>query len=227
MAIATDDANGASIDFNNAAALRNDPITVMGWIRWRADTGNTTLSIWNGSTDRAYRMSAATGPTNMRSRISTDGSNQLSVSSSTAITIGAWNHMALMYDGTDLEFWLNGVEDATGVQSGGLFASTGRFAIGGQHGGGNTCDADHADVRVYSRLLTPAEMQTIYAAQGHDGIVDGLELRAPLNEGALTALVSATNPTDIGPAKIGYFGSFGTPVPSYVQDGGLSYRKRV
>lgn len=227
MAIASDDVNGASLDFNNAAGLVADPITVMGWIRWRADTGNTTLSVWDGSTNRCYRLSAATGPTNMRSRISTDGANQLSTSSSTAITIGAWNHMALMYDGTDLEFWLNGVQDATNVQAGGLFASTGRFAIGGQQGGGNTCDADHADVRVYSRLLSPAEMQTIYAAKGHDGIVNSLELRAPLNEASLGTLVSATNPVDIGPSKIGYFGQFGTPVPSYVQDGGLSFRKRV
>ncbi len=227
MGMASDDVNGASIDFVNALALVTDPITVMHWIRWRADTGNTTLSVWDGAANRCHRMSAATGPTNMRSRISTTGADQNSTSSGTAITIGAWNHMALMYDGTDLDFWLNGVLDATAVQAGGLFASTGRFAIGGQHGGGNTCDADHADVRIYNRILTPAEMQTIVAAQGHDGIVNGLELRAQLNEGPLGTLVSAINPIDVGPAKIAYFGEFGAPVPSYVQDGGLSFRKRV
>lgn len=225
MGISSDDANGAAVDFANAAGLVADPITVMGWIRWRADTGNTTLSVWDGASNRCHRMSAATGPTNMRARISTTGADQNSVSSSTAITIGVWNHMALMYDGTDLDFWLNGVLDATAVQAGGLFASTGRFAIGGQQGGGNTCDADHADVRIYSRIMSPEEMQTIVAAQGHDGIVNGLELRAQLNEGAVGTLVSASNPADVGPEQVAYFGQFGTPVPAYIEDGGLSFRK--
>lgn len=227
MGIASDDANGASVDFANAAALVADPITVMGWLKWRVDSGNTTLSIWDGAANRCHRMSASTGPTEMRARISNTGADQNSTSSSTALSLAVWYHMALMYDGTDLEFWLDGVLDATSVQAGSLFASTGRFAIGGQHGGGNTCDADHADVRVYNRIMSPEEMQTIFAARGHDGIVNGLELRAPLNEGALGVLVSAVNPIDIGPAKVGYFGEFGAPVPSYVQDGGLSHRKRV
>lgn len=225
MGIASDDANGASVDFANAAGLVADPITVMGWLKWRVDSGNTTLSVWDGASNRCHRMSAATGPTEMRSRISTDGSNQLSTSSSTALTLNQWYHMALMYDGTDLEFWLDGVEDATSVNAGGLFASTGRFAIGGQQGGANTCDADHADVRVYSRLMSPEEMQTIFAARGHDGIVNGLEFRAQLNEGGIGTLVSAINPADIGPIQVAYFGQFGTPVPAYVEDPGLSFRK--
>lgn len=227
MGIASDDVNGASVDFANAAGLVTDPIAVMGWIRWRADTGNTTLSVWNGAANRCHRMSAATGPTNMRSRVSLTGADQNSASSGTAITIGAWNHMALMYDGTDLDFWLNGVLDASAAHVGSLFASTGLFAIGGQHGGGNTCDADHADVRVYSRILSPEEMQTIVAAQGHDGIVNGLELRTQLNEGALGILTSAVNPVDIGPAKIAFSAANGAPVPAYVEDGGLSFRRRV
>ncbi len=227
MGIASDDVNGASVDFANAAGLITDPITVMGWIKWRADTGNTTLSVWNGAANRCHRMSAATGPTNMRSRISTTGADQNSVSSATAITIGVWNHMALMYDAVDLDFWLNGILDVTGAQAGSLFASTGLFAIGGQHGGGNTCDADHADVRVYSRILSPEEMQTIVAAQGHDGIVNGLELRTQLNEGALGILTSAINPVDIGPAKIAFSAANGAPVPAYVEDGGLSFRRRA
>ncbi len=101
------------------------------------------------------------------------------------------------------------------------------MSIGGQAGGGNTSDTEHADVRIYSRILSPAEMETIVAARGHDGIVEGLEFRALCNEGAISALVSAVNPADIGPAKIGFAGGFGTPVPNYVDDGGYSFRRRV
>ncbi|NIQ74033.1 MAG: LamG domain-containing protein, partial [Gammaproteobacteria bacterium] len=132
MAIRCNDANGSSADFNNAASLRTDPITAMHWVNNYADTGRTFLSVWDGSTNRAWRTSAATGPTNMRTRLSTDGANQLSTSSSTTIANdGTWYHMAFMYDGTDNEFWLNGVLDATSVDAGGLFASTADLSIGG------------------------------------------------------------------------------------------------
>jgi len=134
--------------------------------------------------------------------------------------------MALMYDGTNLDFWLNGVEDATGVQAG-IFASTARLAIGGQQGGGNSSDTEHSDIRIYSRALPADEMETIVAARGHDGITDGLVFRCLGDEGALAALVSAVNPKDIGPLAIAFDAGYGSPVPSYVVNGGLSFRRRV
>lgn len=134
--------------------------------------------------------------------------------------------MALMYDGTDLEFWLNGVLDATGAQAG-IFASAQDLAIGGQAGGGNSSDTEHADIRIYSRIMTPEEMQTIVAARGHDGIVDNLVFRCMGGEGAIGALVSAVNPKDISLNTTAFAAGFGTPVPSYIEDGGLSFRKRA
>ena len=228
MGIRCNDADGSTADFNNAAALRDEPLTAMHWVRNYADTGNTFLSIWNGASNRAWRTSAATGPTNMRCRISSDGADQNSVSSSTTIVTGVWNHMALMYDGVDLDFWLNGVLDATGVPTAGIFASTARLAIGGQEGGGNSSDTEHSDIRVYSRVMTPEEMQTIVAARGHDGIVDGLVFRCLGKEGAPAALVSAVNPKDVSPAGIAFNAGFGTPVPSFISDdAGLSFRRRA
>lgn len=226
MGIRTNNSDGSTADFNNAAVLRDDPITIMEWVNWYADTGDTLISVWEGGADRAWRMSAADAPTEMRARISDDGADQNSVSSSTAITNGVWNHMAMMYDGVDLEFWLNGVLDASSAQAG-IFDSTANLAIGGQEGGGNTSDTEHADIRIYDRILGPEEMETITAARGHDGIVDGLVFRCLGKEGGLAALVSAANPKDIGPNAIGFAGGFGSPVPSYVEDGGLSFRRRV
>ncbi len=162
----------------------------------------------------------------MRCRISSTGADQNSVSSGTTIANPEWNHMALMYDGTDLEFWLNGVLDATAAQAG-IFDSTADLAIGGQVGGGNSSDTEHADIRIYSRILSPEEMETIHALRGHDGIVDGLVFRCLGLEGAIGALVSATNPKDIGPSAIAFAGGFGTPVPSYIEGEGFSFRKRA
>lgn len=226
MAIRTNNTDGSTADFLNAASLRTDPISIMEWVNWYADTGDTQIGVWTGSI-RAWRLSAATGPTELRTRISTDGSNQLSTSAATATTNNAWHHQALLYDGTDNEYWLDGVLDATSVDSGGLFASSANLSIGGQEAGGNASDTEHADIRIYNRILSAEEMETIYAARGHDGIVDGLVFRALGREGAIAALVSAANPRDIGPDQIGFDAGYGSPVPSYIEDGGFSFRKRV
>jgi len=227
MGIRCSDADGSTADFLNAAVLRDDPITCMHWVNSYADTGNTFLSVWEGASERAWRTSAADAPTEMRARISSDGADQNSVSSSTVITNGDWYHMALMYDGVDLEFWLNGVEDASSAQDG-IFASAANLSIGGQEGGGNSSDTEHSDIRIYDRIMTPQEMETIYAARGHDGIVDGLVFRCLGKEGAPGILVSAANPADVGPNKIGFDAGYGSPVPSFITDNaGLNFRKRL
>jgi len=225
MAIRTNDADGSTADFLNAAALRDDPITIMEWVNFYADSGNTNLSVWEGS-NRAWRMSAATGPTELRGRISDTGSDQNSVSANTSLANPEWAHVGIMYDGVDLEYWHNGELDATSAQDG-IFNSTANLAIGGQEGGGNTADCEHADIRIYSRILSPEEMQTIHALRGHDGIVDGLVFRCLGGEGAIAALVSATNPKDIGPGAIAFDAGYGSPVPSYIEGEGFSFRKRA
>jgi hypothetical protein len=133
-----------------------------------------------------------------------------------------------MYDGTDNEYWFNGVLDATSADPGGLHTSALDLAIGGQAGGGDSSDTEQSDIRIYNRILSPEEMQTIYACRGRDGIVDGLVFRCLGKEGAPGILVSAANPADIGPSKIGFAGGFGTPVPSFISDdAGLSFRRRA
>lgn len=226
MAIRTNDTDGSTADFLNAAALRTDPITVLEWVNWYADSGNTMIGVWEGS-NRAWRMSAAIGPTELRTRISFTGSDQESTSANTSVGQDEWHLHGLMFDGTDNEYWLDGVLDATSVDSGSLFASTANLSIGGQEAGGNASDTEHADIRIYDRVLSPEEMETIYAARGHDGIVDGLVFRCLGKEGAISALVSSVNPVDIGPDSIGFDAGYGSPVPSYIEDGGFSFRKRV
>jgi hypothetical protein len=48
-------------------------------------------------------------------------------------------------------------------------------------------DGSIADVRVYDRVLSLAEMQSIYIAQGKDGIVNGLQGRWPLRDGSISS----------------------------------------
>ncbi len=67
-----------------------------------------------------------------------------------------------------------------------------------------------SDARLYDRALSAAEMQTVHAVRGRDGIVDGLLHRYLLNEGAPgVAAVGAGLNKDSGPGGID-----GTPVAS-------------
>ena len=47
------------------------------------------------------------------------------------------------------------------------------------------------DVRVYNRILSQAEIETIYNSSGADGITDGLELWLPFKEGADGATIGS------------------------------------
>lgn len=229
MGIRSNDDDGSSFDFDNAAALRNDPISAMLWANNYSGGGNpglggTLFSIWGGS-DRAWRISASDSPLEYRARISTTGADQLSVSSNTTIDLDRWYLVGMDYDGTDINFWLDGVLDAgPGNQPGGLHPSVLDMAIPGQAGGANLIDAATADARVYNRILTSAEWQTIFASQGNDGIVHGLLFRSPQNDREPGTLVSAKSPVDVGPSKIGFAASFGTPVSNYEEGPGFGIR---
>ena len=61
----------------------------------------------------------------------------------------------------------------------------GSVMIGSTPGGsGQAWNGIIDDIRVYDRVLSANEIQTIYGARGQDGIVDGLTLWYPMNEGA-------------------------------------------
>jgi hypothetical protein len=80
------------------------------------------------------------------------------------------------------------------------------------------------DVRLYNRALSAEEMQTVHAARGTDGIVDGLISRWPLNEQAPGVLA-----TGVGTNRdIGNAGNNGDPIasPPYIEDE-LRFRRKM
>jgi hypothetical protein len=81
-----------------------------------------------------------------------------------------------------------------------------------------------ADVRVYSRALTPEEVATMFSARGHDGIVKDLVGRWPLHERA----DGLAAPTSVGFVKsVSESGSDGTATASPLYAGDeLSLRRK-
>lgn len=147
-----------------------------------------------------------------------------------ALVAGTLSHIAVVCDiandtmyfyqdgvliATQAKAWANAATDATNSKNG---------AIGSRGDGGSLFEnAAYEDVRIYNRRLSDAEIQTIHAARGHDGIVSGLEMRqmvSELGEG-VAATLAGSNKDWAGRVN-------GSPVnsPTY-QGGNLSLRRRV
>jgi hypothetical protein len=78
--------------------------------------------------------------------------------------INTWYFLAGTYDGTTVRMYVNGTACSnTASLTGGIADTTGLLRIGQQKNGNNRWfDGDIDDVRVYNRVLTPTEIQTIY-----------------------------------------------------------------
>lgn len=98
-----------------------------------------------------------------------------------------------------------------------------QLTLGANLTGGDVLNAELEDVRMYDRVLSAAEIETMYCCQGHDGIIYGLLHRWLLNEGSDGQVVSGSE------SVIDYFGDVpltptNSPIyrPSY-----LSFRRRT
>jgi len=127
-------------------------------------------------------MSSSTG---YRSRVNAGGSTTTEISGSA--TLDAWNHFAVVYDGTNQENFVDAVSAGSGTNSGdvGVNASA-EYWIGNQPPTGTddteVWDGTLEDIRVFARNLLNAELVCIVNSNGHDGIVHEMILRHPLND---------------------------------------------
>jgi Concanavalin A-like lectin/glucanases superfamily len=127
---------------------------------------------------------------------------------SSTMAFSAWQHVAVSYDGSsttnDPVFYYNGasvtVTEMSTPTSTIADDSANEFYIGNRSGGTRVFDGYLFDARIYNRVLAAKEISTIYACQGHDGIVSGLAARWLFDE--LPAGTTVTAPVDIGPSNL-------------------------
>jgi Concanavalin A-like lectin/glucanases superfamily len=79
-------------------------------------------------------------------------------SSAAALPLNAWSHLAATYDGSMLRLFVNGAQVASTAYTGSLSTSTSPLRIGGNSGFGEYFAGVIDEVRVYGRVLTPAEI---------------------------------------------------------------------
>lgn len=116
----------------------------------------------------------------------------------TALAVGSWFFIVCTgeLDGVPnsiTDIYVDGVFEAT-LTVAGTTAGTATMTIGNRTGIGNTegFNGILSDLRVYDRELTANEIQTIFQTRGVDGIVNGLILRAYMDEGPEGGAVTGT-----------------------------------
>ena len=208
-------------------------------------TGAMTISCWllsdisqaskrpvskrGGAGARGYTLQTSSGSpvSKISFMISTDGTATINSGDSALLSAGVWHYVVGIFEpSTSVRVLLDLVktENTTSIPAT-QFNPTTNVRIGATGlGGSGFFNGKMNDVRIYNRVLSDDELQTIFAARGVDGIVNGLVGRWLLNEKSPGTTVSgAGSVKDIGP-----FGNNGTPVsaPVYIE-GELRFRRKI
>jgi hypothetical protein len=81
------------------------------------------------------------------------------VASTTALPVNTWTHVAATYAGAQLRFYVNGVLVASTPATGSYQVNANPLWIGGNAVYGEHFQGKLDDVRIYSRALTPLQIQ--------------------------------------------------------------------
>ncbi len=226
--------NGAqAIDVPYDAALNSATFTVELW-------ANPTTVDTLGARSPLYNRGAAAGGGDgwlfWANNVTTswqfrtyEGSARSTIDSTAAAVPGVWTHLVGVYDGTTSHFYVNGVEQGTGVAAGYTLNTSLPLRIGGAGNdtgaaGVNAWNGGVDEVAVYSTVLTPEVILSHYqngtnSARGtaYDTLVQastpvgywrlndpaGLVPPTPKNSGTLGAAWNGSYAGDLTPAAVG------------------------
>jgi hypothetical protein len=127
------------------------------------------------------------------------GNQSQSATGSAALSVNTWSHLAATYDNATLHLYVNGVSVAATPLTGPLQTSDMPLRIGGNTIWGEYFRGQIDDVRIYSRALSAAEIQTDMATpvSTEDTTDPQINFTAPANGAILSGTVAlAANATD-------------------------------
>lgn len=141
------------------------------------------VTSWNSSYDCFMSIADGTGWNQSRATLCrnntastltwniADGSNRAYVTTTSALSLNTWTHVAGTYDGTNLKIYINGVLNNTATSTLSINYA-GIFNIGGWSGANYPFNGKLNDVRIYDHCLSPMEVKELSK---------GLILHYPLN----------------------------------------------
>lgn len=202
----------------------NNYISIPGYSVPNATTGSVAFSLWVrldafnnngrifGSGDNMEMLMSGSG--NITVDIFGNGSGSVFT-----LTLGVWTH--LIADGnanTDTSrLFVNGALESTNTGQNSTTVGTNLF-LGWRDGSGVGQKFTGAldDFRIYSRTLSPNEIQTIFNCHGNDKITFGLQHRYLFNENALGTTIGTSGAVDIGSSRINGTGQ-NSPLPTRIE----------
>lgn len=240
MALDFDGTVNQYIDIPSGALTNGGDVTATFWIKTSKTGGQAIVSGARSGEDNEYLIFFIDNTTLQFFFGGTDVSWTIA-----SISDNVWHHVAVVRDdgNNEARLYIDGVPDnenpkaitlsAMTIDAGGLIVGQEQDSVGGGFDAAQALDGILDDLRFYSRVLSAAELQTIFAIRGVDGIVHGLLGRWPMDEGAPeTTATGAGTIVDISDtdASTGMEGGahHGDPIGSPVyKDSELRSRRRI
>jgi PKD repeat protein len=150
----------ALVTVNDSASLDlTSGITLEAWVYPTAVDGwRSVIFKPNGSSGLCYVLQGSSG---QYGSVPSFGLSiaPANVLASTSLATNTWSHLAATYDGATMRLYVNGTEVANQAQTGAVAASSDPLTIGGNSSGNNFAGTID-EVRIYSRALSPSEIQS-------------------------------------------------------------------
>jgi len=165
---------GNALSFNGSTSYVNlgtfdvtgQVLTISVWIKADSFASNVDpriLSKATGTTEADHYFMLGSTPSNgnkLRFRLKTNGVTKTLIASSGDLPVGQWVHAAATYDGSMMKLYKDGVEVGSVAMSGSISSSNAvPVWIGRNPDGTNAFQGTIDELRIYSKALTPAEIQ--------------------------------------------------------------------
>lgn len=154
-------------------------LTLAAWVRMESLGDGVIVSKWNSTgNQRSYclRVVSSAPSYPIYASLSNDGTSYTEAISATSIIAGLWYHVAMVYNGTDVRIYVNGVLDSNGANNpktygAGIYNSTAEFAFGARNASTLYFDGLIDEGIIFDRALSADEIYALYR--------DGIRVGAP------------------------------------------------
>jgi hypothetical protein len=145
-------------------------LTLSMWIKPQALAGGDSVVLgkfWNATMTSPYYQYGLelTGGTVPNFFIGTTG-GPLSASMGSALALNQWSYLAVVFDGSQVKYYVNGVLVTTASLPATITARTNPFGIGADANTQQFFKGSLDEVRIYNRALTAQEVQIDMASGG-------------------------------------------------------------
>lgn len=136
------------------------PLTLEAWFNLDSIASTIAIAGKDGATgNQGYVLRFNPSSERLNAYLSSDGTTLTQLNSTTTgLTINTWYHGTMVYDGSNLILYLNGVFNGSIAFTGNVFASSTDFDIGARNNNAQFFNGKIDDVRLYNYARTAAQV---------------------------------------------------------------------